>query len=74
MEGLSMRSVQTRLLLVFVMCIICATVLFGQAPMMINYQGKLLDTEGNPLNATPSIVFKIFNAESGGDELEKSGK
>ena len=40
----------------------------GQSPM-INYQGKLLDTEGQPLNETVSISFSIYGRETAGSAL-----
>jgi hypothetical protein len=41
----------------------------GGIPHLINYQGKLTDNSGNPLNGTYNITFKIYNAESGGTKL-----
>ena len=32
------------------------------APLMINYQGRLVDTAGNPLTGPLEITFKIYNA------------
>ena len=46
-------------------CLVILTFLAGLSlagiPKMINYQGMLTDNSGNPLNATVSITFKIYN-------------
>ena len=40
------------------------------APSLINYQGRLTDSNGNPVaNGNQSITFKIFDASSGGNLL-----
>jgi hypothetical protein len=39
------------------------------APELINYQSKLMDSAGNPVNGTVSIVFRIYNQQSGGTTL-----
>jgi microcystin-dependent protein len=38
-------------------------------PHLINYQGKLTDSGGNPLNGTYSITFRIYDAETAGNLL-----
>jgi hypothetical protein len=38
-------------------------------PELINYQGELMDSAGNPLNGTVSIMFRIYNQETGGTTL-----
>lgn len=55
---------------------ICAVLLFlvqgaatGQVPRQINYQGFLTDALSQPLNATPSIVFSLYDVASGGTAL-----
>jgi len=43
---------------------------YAQIPHLINYQGKLTDSSGNPVpDGTHSITFRIYNLESGGDIL-----
>ncbi len=34
-------------------------------PRLINYQGKLTDASGAPLNGTYTVTFRIYDAESG---------
>jgi hypothetical protein len=38
-------------------------------PQLINYQGELSDSSGNPVNGDVSITFTIYNASTGGDVL-----
>ena len=48
---------------------IFANIAFGQVPQEINYQGVLKDASGNPVaDGTYSITFRLFDAESGGNE------
>ncbi len=35
-------------------------------PQLVNYQGYLTATDGTPLDSTVSVVFTIYDAESGG--------
>ncbi|RLE43535.1 hypothetical protein DRJ19_02470 [Candidatus Woesearchaeota archaeon] len=42
-------------------------------PHDITYIGYLEDTEGNPITDTLSMVFRIYNTETGGSELWVSG-
>ena len=41
----------------------------AQVPQMINYQGKLTNPSGAPVNDTLQMVFTIYNAEVGGTSL-----
>jgi len=38
-------------------------------PEVINYQGYLTDAEGNPLNGSVAMTFRIYNAPTGGTQL-----
>lgn len=38
-------------------------------PHLINYQGKLTDTSGSPLNGSYDITFRIYDAETAGNLL-----
>jgi hypothetical protein len=46
-----------------------AVSLRAEAPGVINYQGKLADSSGNPLTGTYSLTFKIYAAPTGGAAL-----
>jgi len=46
------------------------TILFSQSvPAVIDYQGRLTDIIGDPVDGTVSIVFSIYDSETGGAEL-----
>jgi len=46
-------------------------ILFGQEqiPQLMNYQGYLTDAEGNPMNGSHTLVFRLYDAETEGTEL-----
>lgn len=46
-----------------------AITLVHAAPNQIDYQGKLADADGNPINDTVSITFRIWSASTGGSVL-----
>jgi len=65
-----MKRVNLIIVSFFVFCILFLSPSFTQIPHLINYQGKLTDTDGNPvLDGTHSIVFRIYDADSGGNLL-----
>ena len=39
-------------------------------PLCINYQGKLTDNSGNPINSTVSMTFKFFDAATSGTPVD----
>ncbi len=43
--------------------------LYAAVPHLINYQGRLTDTAGVPLNGSYAITFRIYNAETAGAML-----
>jgi hypothetical protein len=63
----------TRRLLITIVCglFVVALSSFSQAeiPKKIGFQGKLTDAQGNLLDGTYSLTFKIYNAETGGTKL-----
>jgi hypothetical protein len=36
-------------------------------PFLINYQGKLTDADGTPITGQRTVIFKIYESETGGD-------
>ena len=46
-----------------------ASALFAGIPKVINFQGYLADTEGNPLHGRYSITFSIYDVETGGTPI-----
>lgn len=45
------------------------TVSFAAIPHLINYQGRLTDASGVPLDGSYSLTFRIYDAESAGNLL-----
>ncbi len=39
------------------------------APVLINYQGRLHDSSGNPLSGSHAMTFSLFSASTGGSAL-----
>jgi len=42
---------------------------FSAVPQIINYQGTLSDSGGNPINATLNITFTLYDADVAGNNL-----
>lgn len=42
---------------------------YASVPHLLNYQGRLTDSAGAPLNGSYQITFRIYDAESGGNLL-----
>jgi len=42
---------------------------YASVPHLINYQGRLTDTSGAPLNGPYNITFRLYDAETAGDLL-----
>ncbi|MCM2267409.1 MAG: hypothetical protein NDI60_06480, partial [Elusimicrobiales bacterium] len=55
--------------LVAIVTALLLPVFAAAAPLLINYQGRLVDSAGNPLTGSPSIRFSIHDAASAGSEL-----
>ena len=43
--------------------------LVGAAPALLNYQGRLVDANGNPLSGTYSLTFRIYDTASAGTQI-----
>ena len=63
-----MKTLKTRLVGTLA-ALLLLPVLAAAAPLLINYQGRLVDTTGNPLVGTQSILFSVYDAASGGTLL-----
>jgi hypothetical protein len=56
-------SYATKLTLVWtLLLLLAASSMLAEVPGLINYQGRLTDDQGIPVNGTVSIVFTIYNA------------
>jgi Chaperone of endosialidase len=72
-EDTDMKSAIRRLAFVMVLGLVgigwVGEVAEAQVPNKVNYQGKLTDSAGQPINATVSVVFHLYNVASGGSAL-----
>jgi len=59
----------SRLVLCFGVALMLAGVAAADVPQLINYQGVLLDTAGDPVTTSVNVVFAIWNAETDGDSV-----
>ncbi len=55
--------------LVFVMFFLFSSLAYAQVPHLINYQGRLTDKTGKPLEGAYDVTFKIYDAENGPGEM-----
>lgn len=56
--------------IIFVLiCIFCESLSAKDAPQVIHYQGNLADHTGNSVNAVLPMIFRIFDANTGGKIL-----
>jgi hypothetical protein len=58
-----MRKIKWPLMLAIIFMLPCIAL---AVPQLINYQGKLTDSSGNPINDNVSITFTIYNDATGG--------
>jgi len=56
-----------RCLIAIAIMLLSSSLLFADVPQMLNYQGRLTDDQGDPVSATVSMSFAIYDAESGGN-------
>jgi hypothetical protein len=55
--------------LLFAMLFLALVSMASAAPKVINYQGRLTDTAGQPITTSTVIDFTFYDAESGGNQL-----
>jgi len=53
----------------FILTFIIIPLYIYSAPNYVNYQGRLIDSIGNPLSGNYNITFKLYDAASGGNLL-----
>lgn len=56
-----------------VTALILAAAITAEVPQMINYQGFLTDANNQPLTENKQMVFSIYDAAQGGNQLWSSG-
>jgi hypothetical protein len=63
----------TKIILVvfFLFSVLCSlySVANAEVPHLINYQGRLTDSSGKPLEGTHNLTFRIYDAETAGNLL-----
>ena len=66
-----MKKLTKILFLIFFLSAICypLTAIYAEIPHLINYQGRLTDTDGSPLEGAYELTFRIYDAESAGSLL-----
>ncbi|MHC4249995.1 MAG: hypothetical protein ACYS9X_12780, partial [Planctomycetota bacterium] len=57
----------------FLVTLVSCAVAHAQAPTFINFQGKLSETDGTPVTGSVLMVFRIYDASTGGTEAWSSG-
>jgi len=57
------------MLAIFMLLMFTTAISYAAVPHLINYQGKVTDKGGNPLNGSYDITFRIYDAESAGNLL-----
>ena len=55
-----MRSLITALGLLIVLAVVSAPKTYSAVPLLMNYQGKITDSTGSPINDTLDVTFKIY--------------
>jgi len=55
------------LLMLILALTLFSSMLWAEVPRYINYQGRLTDSTGNPLDTTVSMVFTIYDDSTGGN-------
>jgi hypothetical protein len=57
------------LIATLVLTFLWASVVAADVPLLINYQGKLLDSEGNPFDGNVNLEFAFYRTETGGSPI-----
>ena len=55
-------------LILIVFCLLCSTA-YADIPKLIDCQGKLTDSDGNPLQGNRHVTFRIFDDLNAGQLL-----
>ncbi len=66
------RTIQPAILTLLFL-LFSAAVSFADVPLKINYQGRLTETDGTPVDGLIQINFKLYGSETGDDSLWWTG-
>lgn len=67
-----MKSVFKLIITIFLLwTVVCglSTTSYAEIPKLINYQGRLTDSQNRPITGTANVTFKIYESEAGGTAL-----
>lgn len=53
----------------FLSFLVWATAVEAQVPRLIAYQGRLTEADGDPLTGEHTVIFRVYDAETGGSTL-----
>jgi len=67
--AMTMKHIIKLIALTVFLCIMTCAMCYAEIPHLINYQGKLTDSNDSPLNGSHNVTFRIYDAESGGSLL-----
>jgi hypothetical protein len=59
------RFIGSTISVCFAILVCNASTVFSAVPEIINYQGSLSDSSGNPINATLNITFTLYDVDAG---------
>lgn len=67
MEKINLQKKITKVIFLLAICSLPLAVCYADVPHLINYQGRLTDSNGKPVedNKTFEVTFTIFNTQSG---------
>jgi len=63
-QGEKMKSRVSQFIIIF---LLVSSIVFAQVPRMLNYQGKLTDADGVAVSGSTVVVFRIYDASTGGN-------
>jgi len=69
MKKLTVRTKASMFILICLLSSVFCSLSYAEVPHLLNYQGRLTDSEGTPLNGTYELTFRIYDAETAGSFL-----
>lgn len=64
-----MKFIRYTFAVVFIIALTITSLVFASVPNTLSYQGTLTDKSGNPITATKTIDFKLYDVATGGTAL-----
>src|SRR3989338_8452163 len=66
-----MKSIRFSLVLIAYCLVLTSSSLYAEVPHLIRYQGQAADNQGVPLEGPYSLTFRLYDAQTAGNELWK---